>query len=55
MKAKTTVKRHYPLKMNKTRERTKSKWEMVHIEEEQEREHYEKEIKVIRSIFGGLT
>ena len=49
------IKRHYQLKMSKTRIKTKSKLEMVHIAEEHEREHYEKEIKVIRCIFGGLT
>ena len=54
MKTKCTVKRHYPLKMLRTGKNPKTKLMMIHEIEEKEREHYEKEVKVIRCIFGGL-
>ena len=54
MKSKGTVKKHYPLKISKYSRKITSKLVMVHNLEEKEREIYEKEVKVIKCIFGGL-
>ena len=54
MKTKDIVKKHYPLKMLRTGKNPTTKLMMIHEIEERERGHYEKEVKVIRCIFGGL-
>ena len=54
MKSKGIVKKQYPLRMRKSSRKTTSKLVMVHNLEEREREIYEKEVKVIKCIFGGL-
>ena len=40
--------------MLRTRKNPTTKLMMIHEIEERERGHYEKEVKVIRCIFGGL-
>ena len=54
MKSKSIVKRQQPLRIIKLNRKVTTKLLMVHNLEEREREIYEKEVKVIRSIFGGL-
>ena len=54
MKNKGTMKKQYPLRMTKSSRKATSKLVMVHNLEEREREIYEKEVKVIRCIFGRL-
>lgn len=54
MKSKGTLKKHYPLRISKLNKKSTSKLVMIQNLEEREREHYEKEVKVIKCIFGGL-
>lgn len=54
MKSKGIVKEQYPLRITKSSRKMTSKLVMVHNLEEKEREIYEKEVKVIKCIFGGL-